>query len=543
MRAGLFGIVLGSLIVVLLSACGGGDEEETPVTERPAGAETPGAEVAETPTVTRPTEKATLRINATDAPPRGVTKILITVSQIEVQKADADAWQVAVPGPITFDLVEIEGVEKTLGETQFDPGSYGQIRLQVDAAEVTVEGSALTARVPSGKLKIVGGFSLKEGETIILTLDFDANRSVVVAGPRNVLIKPVIKLLVREEGEDLNQARKVGEIAEELEETPVPVPTPTSAIAETPTAAAPAQRPRPSPVSTARKGSLRVNATDAPPQGVSKILVAVSQIEVQKAGGDAWQVVVPGPVEFDLVEIEGVETTLGEAELDVGLYGQIRLEVNKVEVTILGATLTARVPSGKLKIVGGFSVKAGVTTVLTLDFDADKSVVVAGTRNVLIKPVIKLLVREEGEDLDQAQKVGEIEESATSSPEITPVSAAPKPTLTVAEHPELGTILVDGEGFTVYLFMQDGPNESNCTGGCAQAWPPLIASEAQPGLAGQGVDADLVGTTTRDDGSLQVTYNKHPLYNFSADREPGDTRGQAVGRVWFALSPEGESVE
>ena len=114
--------------------------------------------------------------------------------------------------------------------------------------------------------------------------------------------------------------------------------------------------------------------------------------------------------------------------------------------------------------------------------------------------------------------------------------------MTVAEDPELGTILVDGDGLTLYLFTQDGPNTPTCTGGCALTWPPLRASLVHLDLAGEGVNPDLFATVALADDTSQVTYNGHPLYNYSGDRNPGDTFGNKVGSTWFVGSPEGEPV-
>ena len=208
---------------------------------------------------------------------------------------------------------------------------------------------------------------------------------------------------------------------------------------------------------------------DAPPEGVSKILIKVSNVEVQRVGGDSWQVIVPGPVEFDLVEIQGVGQILGEALLDPGQYNQVRLLIDNAEVTVKGEAVIARVPSDRLRIVGGFSLEAGETTILTLDFDAEKSVVIAGTRNVLIKPVIKMLTRRGDRPLNESLEVGEATEAEPGqTPEPTPADESSESRIAVAEHPELGTILVDGEGFTLYLFMRDSADASNCTGGCAR---------------------------------------------------------------------------
>jgi len=105
---------------------------------------------------------------------------------------------------------------------------------------------------------------------------------------------------------------------------------------------------------------------------------------------------------------------------------------------------------------------------------------------------------------------------------------------------DLGEVLVDSEGMTLYLFTQDSGGTSACGDGCVDAWPPLLADGAPSG--GEGVDASLLGTIERDDGSMQVTYNGHPLYTYAADSAPGDTTGQGVGDVWFAVDAAGEAV-
>lgn len=105
----------------------------------------------------------------------------------------------------------------------------------------------------------------------------------------------------------------------------------------------------------------------------------------------------------------------------------------------------------------------------------------------------------------------------------------------------LGTVLVDGDGTTLYIFTEDEAGVSNCTGGCADTWPPVIVEEGF--AAGQGLDASIFSTVERDDGSLQLAVNEMPLYRYAADNQAGDTNGQGVGDVWFVVSPEGEIVE
>jgi predicted lipoprotein with Yx(FWY)xxD motif len=126
-------------------------------------------------------------------------------------------------------------------------------------------------------------------------------------------------------------------------------------------------------------------------------------------------------------------------------------------------------------------------------------------------------------------------------------SAQPKTTsgqsATVGAQSEgsLGTILVDSQGRTLYMFQKDSAAKSACYGACASEWPPLRASSSKP-TAGSGLSASGIGTTSRSDGKPQVTYNAHPLYLFSGDQRPGDTAGQGLtdfGGKWYALSATG----
>ena len=116
-------------------------------------------------------------------------------------------------------------------------------------------------------------------------------------------------------------------------------------------------------------------------------------------------------------------------------------------------------------------------------------------------------------------------------------------TVGVATEGNLGRVLVDTRGRTLYLFEKDAGTHSTCTGACAAEWPPLRAA-GKP-VAGAGLSAAKIGTITRSDGRPEVTYNGHPLYLFTGDRKPGDTNGQGIsafGAKWFALSAAGNRV-
>jgi predicted lipoprotein with Yx(FWY)xxD motif len=129
---------------------------------------------------------------------------------------------------------------------------------------------------------------------------------------------------------------------------------------------------------------------------------------------------------------------------------------------------------------------------------------------------------------------------AQAAMEAAPAEAAGA-TLMVSQQEGLGQFLTDEQGLSLYLFTKDTPNTSNCYDQCAENWPPLLTSGSP--VAGQDVDAALLGTTQRQDGSTQVTYNGWPLYYYVKDQQPGDTTGQEVGDVWYLVTPQGEQVE
>ena len=109
---------------------------------------------------------------------------------------------------------------------------------------------------------------------------------------------------------------------------------------------------------------------------------------------------------------------------------------------------------------------------------------------------------------------------------------------------KLGEVLIDPSGLTVYLFLADKGTVSSCNSpSCVQYWPPVLTTGAPQG--GAGVSATLLGTTTRADGTMQVTYAGHPLYRFLSDKKAGDVTGQglnAFGAPWYVVSPSGMQV-
>jgi predicted lipoprotein with Yx(FWY)xxD motif len=133
--------------------------------------------------------------------------------------------------------------------------------------------------------------------------------------------------------------------------------------------------------------------------------------------------------------------------------------------------------------------------------------------------------------------------TAAASPSPAPSAAATGQMIALATNAKLGQILVDDKGMTLYLFVADTGTASTCYTTCATIWPPVLSTGAPQ--AGAGVQASLLGTTTRTDGKVEVTYAGHPLYYFVQDKAAGDAKGQAIngfGGLWWVLSPSGAAI-
>ncbi len=118
--------------------------------------------------------------------------------------------------------------------------------------------------------------------------------------------------------------------------------------------------------------------------------------------------------------------------------------------------------------------------------------------------------------------------------------------MSTKQHAEEGEYLVAGNGFAVYMFKADRQGSGNrepasaCLGDCLDAWPPLLV-EGEPKASGN-VKAELLGTMSRNDGTVQVTYNGWPLYHYAEDYAPEDVNGSDIddfGEDWYLLGPNG----
>jgi predicted lipoprotein with Yx(FWY)xxD motif len=114
------------------------------------------------------------------------------------------------------------------------------------------------------------------------------------------------------------------------------------------------------------------------------------------------------------------------------------------------------------------------------------------------------------------------------------------------------SILVDGRGFTLYLFGPDLHRKPTCTNDpqyhCSKAWPPLRTNGTPH--AGRGAKQSLLGMVKNPEGGVQVTYAGHPLYTDAGDKaegligdkKPGDVHGQGFAGLWSVLSPTGKRI-
>ncbi len=130
----------------------------------------------------------------------------------------------------------------------------------------------------------------------------------------------------------------------------------------------------------------------------------------------------------------------------------------------------------------------------------------------------------------------------SEAPSEAPSAATGDATIALAES-SLGMIIVDAEGKTLYGFTNDTAGESTCYDQCEQNWPPLLATDPAAIGVGEGLDASLLTTVARTDGTMQVKYGDWPLYYFAADSAAGDTNGQGVGEIWFVVGADGALIQ
>jgi len=234
--------------------------------------------------------------------------------------------------------------------------------------------------------------------------------------------------------------------------TPAPTPTPTPSPTTQPPGGVPT-------------GSIEVRVTDAPPEyDITSIMVTVSDSEeegvaVHRADDDGegeWITLpITGDNPFDLLQLQAqdLEALLATEEVTAGKYTQIRMTIEKVEVTLGdGEPQEATLPSGKLKFVRPFEVVDGETTIILLDFDASKSVVVTGAgkdgeAKIIVKPVVKLSVQQT-ESHELASVEGTISEVDTKASTVSIIPDGETEPVVLKVTPQT-KITLDGEEATL----------------------------------------------------------------------------------------------
>jgi len=138
--------------------------------------------------------------------------------------------------------------------------------------------------------------------------------------------------------------------------------------------------------------------------------------------------------------------------------------------------------------------------------------------------------------IETGETAGDVDIDFMHNTNFTDIQPTAGANILLAEDAQLGKILTDSAGYTLYYFTKDAlPDTSLCTGGCVTNWPLFYAENL---LLGEGLDSADFTSIEHPEGGKQTTYKGWPLYYFVNDLNPGETKGEAVGNVWFAAKPD-----
>lgn len=127
----------------------------------------------------------------------------------------------------------------------------------------------------------------------------------------------------------------------------------------------------------------------------------------------------------------------------------------------------------------------------------------------------------------------------------TPASGGPTVTIEAKTVTGVGTVLVNSQGYALYVFQPDDHRAVTCTGACAGIWPPLMLPSGSRLAAGAGVNRALLGSDPDPAGGRVVTYDGWPLYTYAGDVQPGQATGQDIdlnGGEWYVIRPSGQPL-
>jgi predicted lipoprotein with Yx(FWY)xxD motif len=132
-------------------------------------------------------------------------------------------------------------------------------------------------------------------------------------------------------------------------------------------------------------------------------------------------------------------------------------------------------------------------------------------------------------------------ETTTTTSSTTTTGATADAPVAIAANSQLGDILVDAEGLTLYVFDSDKDGTIACVDACVEAWPPAVLASGDTLPTTGDLAADLT-TVDRPDGTVQIAYKERPLYRFAGDAKPGDTTGNNVANLWHVVEVDGEAA-
>ena len=152
-------------------------------------------------------------------------------------------------------------------------------------------------------------------------------------------------------------------------------------------------------------------------------------------------------------------------------------------------------------------------------------------RRAIMVTVMVLLVSACAEEATQGTGSTDGGSSAPSS-----VGSTAGPVSIAVDDSDIGPVLVDGDGMSLYVYLLDDATSISCLDGCRDTWTPVLIEGK---LTLDGVERSLFGRRALDDGTQQLTVDDQPVYRFTGDAEPGDQNGQGVDTLWFMVKPSG----
>lgn len=384
-------VVLGLLSVLILAGCA------------QQGTQGPGP----SPGAASGTGRAVFTIADKAADMGNITSVKLTVDSVQIHSTAA-GWLTLSSAQQTFDLLQLKAsdAQALLAQANLSNGTYEQVRLHVSKVVVTDSSGDHEAKLPSGDLKITGGFTVKGNTTSVATFDFAADRSLHVTGNGQYIMAPVIHLQTRENasvdaGDGSNVRVSGGSVRDDV----------TVGMDENGTVGEGREIPDadvsiddsgrvrvgvPAMANVSSNGRVVVGVKDktANMSSVSSVEVTIDSVSVHSSSG-GWVTLSSTPKTFDLIGLDanGSEQLLADSNVSNGTYQQIRLEISSVVVTDANGTHTAKLPSGELRLVGPLLVGGNSTSTMTFDFLANESLHVTGNGQYIMAPVLRLETR------------------------------------------------------------------------------------------------------------------------------------------------------